>query len=403
MNQRELFLKHVAQTSDAPFLGIDMNVVKAEGSILTDANGKEYIDLISGISVSSVGHCHPKVVEAIKVQSEKFMHLMVFGEYNQSPQVKYAQELTNLLPEKLNSVYFTTGGSEATEGAMKLAKRVSGRSEIISFKNSYHGSTQGALSLMGDEFFKNSFRPLLPSIKILNFNDLSSVNEISSHTAAVFVEPIQGEAGVVEGEKKFIEALRKKCDEHCVLLVFDEIQSGFGRCGELFAFEKYNVVPDILLIAKGMSGGLPIGAFVTSQKLMSCLSSDPVLGHINTFGGNAVCVEAARATLKIITEGKLWERAREIEKIVKETLKHRLIKELRMVGALGAIEFDSEEVCHRVIRNCIENGVISDWFLFRSNAMRIAPPLNITEGELTRSLSVILRVLDHIKNIIPSK
>ncbi|MCE3260477.1 MAG: aminotransferase class-III, partial [Bacteroidetes bacterium] len=263
MNQRELFLRHVAQTSDTPLLGVDMNIVKAEGSVLTDVDGKQYIDLISGISVSNVGHCHPAVIKAIEEQSRKFMHLMVYGEYNQSPQVNYAHLLTGVLPENLDSVYFTTGGSEAVEGAMKLAKRVTGRSEIISFKNAYHGSTQGALSVMGDEFFKNSFRPLLPGIKILEYNNLQELENISSQTAAVIIEPIQGEAGVRAADRKLLEQLRKKCDEHCVLLIFDEIQTGFGRTGTLFAFEQFNVVPDVLLVAKGMGGGLPVGAFIS--------------------------------------------------------------------------------------------------------------------------------------------
>ncbi len=234
MNQRELFLRHVAQTSDTPMMGVDINIESAQGVILKDANGKEYIDLISGISVSNVGHCHPKVVEAIQVQSQKFMHLMVYGEFNQSPQTKYAATLCELLPTSLNSVYYTTGGSEAVEGALKLAKRVTGRSEIISFKNAYHGSTHGALSVMGDEFFKQSFRPLLPDIKILEFNNLMSIEEISSKTAAVIIEPIQGEAGIRKASQEFIKALRKKCDEHCALLIFDEIQSGFGSAWNYF-------------------------------------------------------------------------------------------------------------------------------------------------------------------------
>ncbi|MCE3225865.1 MAG: patA [Bacteroidetes bacterium] len=396
MNQRELFLRHVAQTSDTPLLGIDMNITTASGSKLTDVNGKEYIDLISGISVSNVGHCHPEVVAAINEQSQKFMHLMVFGEYNQSPQVKYAEALTSLLPKNLDSVYFTTGGSEAVEGALKLAKRVTGRSEIVSFKKAYHGSTHGALSVMGDEYFKNSFRPLLPGIKILEYNKIEELENISSHTAAVIIEPIQGEAGVRAADKKFMDLLRKKCDEHCVLLIFDEIQTGFGRTGTLFAFEQYHVVPDILLVAKGMGGGLPIGAFISSQRIMSCLSNDPVLGHINTFGGNAVCVAAAQAALEVIVRENLTAKANRIEILVKENLKHRHISELRIHGALGAIDFGSEELNFKVIKACIENGVISDWFLFCSTAMRIAPPLVITEEELLFAIQKINKVLDLI-------
>lgn len=396
MNQRELFLRHVAQTSDTPLLGMDVNVTDAKGSVLTDVNGKKYYDLISGISVSSVGHCHPEVVKAIQEQSQKFMHLMVFGEFNQSPQAEYAHFLASFLPDNLNSVYFTTGGSEAVEGAMKLAKRVTGRAEIISFKRSYHGSTQGSLSLMGDEFFKNSFRPLLPAIKILDYNDLSCLDQISSQTAAVFIEPVQGEAGVRMAHPDFLKALRQRCNEHCVLLVFDEIQTGFGRTGKLFAFEHYGVVPDVLLVAKAMGGGLPIGAFISSQKIMSAFINDPVLGHINTFGGNAVCVKAAHATLKVISDNHLEHRALQIEQFVKRNLKHALIQEIRMAGALGAIEFNNEELAMRAMKACIGNGVITDWFLFCPTALRIAPPLVITDEELEDAIALILKALDSL-------
>lgn len=396
MNQRELFLRHVAQTSELPFLGIDMNIDSAKGCTLTDVKGNKYLDLISGISVSSVGHCHPQVVKAINAQAKKFMHVMVFGEYNQSPQVKYAKALTGLLPESLNSVYYTTGGSEAVEGALKLAKRVTGRSEIISFKNAYHGSTHGALSVMGNETFKNSFRPLLPGIKTLEYNNIEEIEQITSKTAAVIVEPIQGEAGVHAGAKKFLEQIRKKCDEHCVVLIFDEIQTGFGRTGTLFAFEQYDLVPDVLLIAKAMGGGMPIGAFIASQKLMTCLTTDPMLGHINTFGGNAVCVAAAQASLDVIIKRKLVKRANGIEKIIKKNLVHPLIKEVRVFGALGAIEFGNEELNFKVMKACIENGIITDWFLFCPTAMRIAPPLVITDKELMFAIDRIKQILDSI-------
>jgi len=396
MNQRELFLRHVAQTSETPLLGIDMNIVKAEGCVLTDVNGKQYIDLISGISVSTIGHCHPKVVEAINEQSKKFMHLMVYGEFNQSPQVEYAKLLSSLLPENLNTIYFTTGGSEAVEGALKLAKRVSGRFEIISFKKAYHGSTHGALSVMGDEFFKNSFRPLVPGIKILEYNNLKELENISSSTAAVIIEPVQGEAGIRAADPVFLNQLRKKCDEHNVLLIFDEIQTGFGRTGSLFAFEKYKVIPDILLMAKAMGGGLPIGAFVSSQKLMGSFTTNPVLGHINTFGGNAVCVKAAHANLKVILNDKLVKRASIIEKIIKENLVHPLIKEVRINGALGAIDFKDEELAMTAMKSCIENGIITDWFLFCPTALRIAPPLIISEDQLLKAINKIKAVLDSL-------
>ena len=394
MNQRELFLRHVAQTSDLPLLGVDVNIATAKGSILTDINGKEYIDLISGISVSNIGHCHPKVVSAIQEQSQKFMHLMVYGEFNQSPQVKYANSLTKLLPPQLNTVYFTTGGSEAVEGALKLAKRATGRTELISFKNAYHGSTHGALSVMGDEHFKNSFRPLLPDVKILEFNNLKEVDLISSQTAAVIIEPVQGEAGIRKASPEFLKALRNKCTEHNVILIFDEIQCGFGRTGSLFTFEQYGIVPDVLLVAKGMGGGLPIGAFISSHELMSTLTNNPVLGHINTFGGNAVCVAAAQATLEVIVEEKLYLRASEIEKLIIENLKHPLIKEIRIHGALGAIDFGDEALNMKVIKSCLENGVITDWFLFCSTALRITPPLTIRGSELLQSLVTLKKILD---------
>jgi len=318
---------------------------------------------------------------------------MVYGEFNQTPQVKYATTLCKLLPEGLDSVYYTTGGSEAVEGALKLAKRATGRTGIISFKNAYHGSTHGALSVMGDEYFKNSFRPLLPDVRILEFNNLKDLEQITKHAAAVIIEPIQGEAGVRKADPEFIKALRARCTDMDVVLIFDEIQSGFGRTGTLFAFEQYGIVPDILVIAKGMGGGLPIGAFVSSLQLMSTLTNNPVLGHINTFGGNAVCVAAALANLEVITDEKLFLRAKKIEKLIRENLKHPLIKELRIHGALGAIDFKDESLNMRVIKSCLKNGVISDWFLFCPTAMRIAPPLTIPDEKLIQSLDTIKKVL----------
>ncbi|MFO0357398.1 MAG: aspartate aminotransferase family protein [Sphingobacteriaceae bacterium] len=396
ITQRQLFLKHVAQTSDTPLLGIDMNVVKANGVILTDVHGKTYIDLISGISVSNIGHCHPDVVKAIEDQVDKYMHLMVYGEFNQSPQVKYATLLTSVLPSALNSVYYTTGGSEAIEGAMKLAKRTTGRSEIISFKNAYHGSTQGALSLMGDESFKNAFRPLLPGIKQIQFNDEKDLATITNKTAAVVIELIQGEAGVRKMDKAYLQKLKKQCDENGVLLVVDEIQTGFGRTGSLFAFEQFGVVPDILCIAKGMGGGLPIGAFVADKELMQQLTHDPVLGHINTFGGNAVCTAAAIATLNVVLKNNLAKRANEIEQIIKQKLIHKHIKEVRVVGALGAVDMGNEELNFKFCKLLIESGVITDWFLFCSSAFRIAPPLTITNAELEKACDQILTTLDQL-------
>lgn len=394
MNQRQLFLLHVAQTSNTPLLGVDINIASAQGCTITDVDGKQYLDLISGISVSNVGHCHPKVVEAIHNQSKKFMHLMVYGEFNQSPQVKYAKTLADLLPDNLNSVYFTTSGSEAVEGALKLAKRATNKSELISFKNAYHGSTHGALSVMGSEFFKQSYRPLLPDIKHLQFNSIDDLQQITSKTAAVIIEPIQGEAGVREANNDFLVALRQTCNQYGALLIFDEIQTGFGRTGNLFAFEHYAVIPDILLVAKGMGGGLPIGAFIASNHLMNCLTNNPVLGHINTFGGNAVCLAAAQASLEIITNEKLFLRANEIETIILNELKHPLIKEIRIKGALCAIDFGNEDLNFKIIKACLQNGIITDWFLFCTTAMRLSPPLVISNEELKNGITKIIEIIN---------
>ena len=387
INHRNIFLNNVAQTSPTP-LGLE--IVKAEGIYMTAVNGKKYIDLISGISVSNLGHCHPKVVEAIQKQSQTYMHLMVYGEYIQHPQTQYAKLLTSLLPPQLDCIYFTNSGAEATEGALKLAKRLTGRSEIISYKNAYHGSTHGALSVMGNEEYKNSFRPLLPDVKQIEFNNFSNLNSITEKTACVIIEPIQGEAGVHIANAEYIKALRKKCNETCTLLIFDEIQSGFGRTGTLFAFEHYGVTPDVLLIAKGMGGGLPIGAFIASQNLMQSFTNNPVLGHITTFGGNAVCVAAAYATLETLINEQLYLRASEIEKVITEVMVHPKIKEVRCVGALCAIEFGDTDLNMKIISKCIEKGVITDWFLHCSTAMRLAPPLIISNKELRAALSQII-------------
>lgn len=390
LSNRQIFLQHLAQTSPTP-LGLE--IVSANGVILKGAAGKEYIDLISGISVSNIGHCHPAVVEAVKKQAETHMHLMVYGEYVQSVQVQLAKALTDVLPINLNSVYFTNSGSEATEGALKLAKRVTGRSELISFTNAYHGSTQGALSVMGSEEFKTAFRPLLPGTKQLQFNNEEDLAQITENTAAVIVEVIQGEAGVVKGKSSFIHKLRKRCTDVGALLIIDEIQTGFGRTGTLFAFEQYEIKPDVLLLAKGMGGGMPIGAFISSKEIMNSLTHNPVLGHITTFGGHPVSCAAALANLKVISESKLWKRALDIERILKEELIHPKIKELRVCGALAALDLGSETANMAAIQKCIEAGVIVDWFLFNAQSMRIAPPLTITDEELRKALRIIMETL----------
>jgi acetylornithine/succinyldiaminopimelate/putrescine aminotransferase len=391
ISTRSLFLNHVAQTSDAPPA---LEIESAEGIYLTDVSGKRYMDLISGISVSNIGHRHPKVIEAIKSQADKYLYLMVYGEYILSPQVMYAKQLTDLLPENLETVYFTNSGSEANEGAMKLAKRYTGRTEIIAFKNAYHGSTHGTLSLMGDEYFKNAYRPLLPGIKFLEFNREEDIEKITEKTAAVFIEPVQGEAGVLKPENDFLKKLSDRCKQTKTLLVFDEIQSGFGRTGTLFAFEQYGVVPDILTIAKGMGGGMPIGAFVSSREIMSTISHNPVLGHITTFGGHPVCCAAALATLNVLCEEKLPESVKAKEQLFLSLLVHPQIKAVRSAGLMMAIEFESESVNRAVIAKAMEKGVISDWFLFNAHSMRIAPPLIITEEQIREACKVILESID---------
>jgi len=390
LTQRQLFLNHVAQTSTTP---LALEIERAEGVYLIDHSGKKYIDLISGISVSNVGHRHPKVLQAIQQQLDKYMHLMVYGEYIQAPQVKLASVLTKLLPGNLNSVYFVNSGAEAIEGAMKLAKRCTGRTEIISFKNAYHGSTQGSLSIMGNEEFKNAFRPLLPDVRQIEFNNFSQLNEITERTACVFVEPIQGEAGAIVPENDFLKQLRAQCDAVGALLIADEIQTGFGRTGKLFAFEHFEFIPDIICIAKGMGGGMPIGAFVSSRELMNTLTNNPILGHITTFGGHPVCCAAGIAVIEVLMEGDLITSVTQKEKLIRELLVHPKIKSIRGKGLLLSVEFESYQQNKTIIDKCIEAGVITDWFLFNSHSMRIAPPLTITEEEIKAACEIIVKSL----------
>lgn len=387
LTNRQLFLNHVAQTSHTPLM---LEIVKASGTSLFDVNGKEYTDLISGIAVSNMGHCHPAIVNSIKNQLDQYMHLMVYGEFVQSPQVKLAKALADLLPEPLKSVYFVNSGTEAVEGALKLAKRYTGRTEIICFRNAYHGSTQGALSLVSDEYFKQAFRPLLPGIKFLNFNELSGLNEISDQTACVVVEMIQGEAGAIPANMEFMLSIFEKCRKHHVLVIVDEIQTGYGRTGSFFAFEHYKVIPDILLLAKGMGGGMPLGAFISSKEIMGSLSENPALGHITTFGGHPVCCAAGLANLELIRDTGVMERAAVAEKMIRQKLMHPAIKEISGKGMMMAVAFDSAATNQAVIAACIAGGVLTDWFLFAPHKMRIAPPLIITDDCLSRSLDIIM-------------
>lgn len=395
MNNRQLFLNHVGQTSPAP---LALEIVKAKGSKLFDADGKEYIDLIGGISVCNVGHCHPKVVAAVQQQAEQYMHIMVYGELVETPQVAYAKKLTEYLPSSLNSVFYTASGSEATEGAMKLAKRYTGRTQIVSFKNSYHGSTQGALSIMGDEYWRNAFRPLLPGIVQLNYNSFNDLQYITEQTACVIAETIQAEAGVLVPQNDWLKALRQRCDETGTLLVLDEIQCAFGRNGTLFAFEQFNVAPDILLLGKALGGGMPLGAFVADKKVMDSLTHNPVLGHINTFGGHPVSCAAGLAALNVLLEEKLLDGVKEKERLFLSFLKHPSIKAVRSCGLMMAVEFDSFEANKKIIDALIDTsagsaGVFTDWFLFASNCLRIVPPLTITKEEIETACNKLLAIL----------
>ncbi len=391
LTNRQLFFNHLAQTSETP---LALEIEKAEGVYLYDVSGKKYMDLISGISVSNVGHRHPKVLAAIQQQLDRYMHLMVYGEYIQSPQVKLATLLAENLPKNLSSVYFVNSGSEAIEGAMKLTKRFTGRTEIISFKNAYHGSTQGSLSIMGNEEFKNAFRPLLPDTRQITFNNIEDLKYITGKTAAVVVETIQGEAGAIIPKNNFLKHLRERCNETGTLLVADEIQCGFGRTGKLFAFEHFGFVPDILCLAKGMGGGMPIGAFISSKEIMDSLTNNPILGHITTFGGHPICCAASEATLKVLLDEKLIEQVQKKEQLFRTLLKHPKIKSINGMGLLLSVEFESYEQNKAIIDRCIENGIITDWFLFNAHSMRIAPPLSITEEEILLACNTIIQCLD---------
>lgn len=388
---RQQFLQHLAQTSDIPML---LEIERAEGSYLYDIEGRRYLDLIAGISVSVLGHRHPDVVAAVKSQADKYLHTLVYGEYVLSPQVELASLLAAHLPPSLNSVFFTNSGTEATEGAMKLAKRYTGRPEIIACREAYHGSTQGAASLMSPTTFTQAYHPLLPGIRHIDFNIEADLERITTQTACVIVEPVQAEAGVRLPQNAYLEKLRKRCTEVGSLLIFDEIQAGYGRTGTLWAFEKYGVVPDVLLLAKGMGGGMPIGAFIASKTLMDVLSYEPPLGHISTFGGHPVSCAAGLATLRFLTENKLWETVGEKEAHFRQLLAHPAIREVRSAGLLMAVEVGDFDLLRKIILECVANGVITDWFLFNDRSLRIAPPLTISNEEITTACGVIVAAID---------
>ncbi|MFF5381368.1 aspartate aminotransferase family protein [Pedobacter suwonensis] len=388
LTQRQLFLQHNAQTSPEPLM---LEFVKAKGIYIYDTQDKKHIDLIAGIGVSNVGHCHPAVVKAIQDQAATYMHLMVYGEYIQTPQVNFAKALAEILPESLSCTYFLNSGTEAVEGAMKLAKRYTGRKGFIACKNAYHGSTQGAESLMESDFYSAGYGPFLPHVSFIEHNNLTDLEKITSDIAAVFIEPIQGEAGIRVADLSYMRALRAKCTETGTLLIFDEIQSGFGRSGKMFAFEHYQIVPDVLLLAKGIGGGMPIGAFISSLEIMSVLSHTPILGHMTTFGGHPVCCAAGLATLRTLVDDHIVEEVEEKGQLFKQLLKHPAIKEIRGKGLMLAVEFENFELNKKIIDACILDGVLSDWFLHCSNSMRIAPPLIITKEEIKDACETILK------------
>ncbi len=387
-------MQHLAPTSDAPMM---LEIVKAEGLLMWDVNGKAYYDLISGIAVSGVGHRHPKVIEAIQQQLDNYLHLMVYGEYVQSPQVLYAQALAAVMPPHLNCSYFVNSGSEAIEGALKLAKRVTGKSKIFAFKNAYHGSTHGALSLMSDEYFTNAYRPLLPGIEFLEWNNIEDLQRIDNLTACVVTEIVRAEAGAITANEGFLEALQKQCNQQGALLICDEIQTGFGRTGPLFGFMDFKLRPDIVCLGKGMAGGMPMGAFIASKENMNYFSYNPVLGHISTFGGHPVMCAAALATLKIVSDFDGAAIA-EKEKLFRSYLQHKHIKGITGKGLLLAAEFENAEINKAIIKKCIEAGVIVDWFLFAENKMRIAPPLTITPEVIAQTCAIIINAIDSTIN-----
>ncbi len=394
LTNRQLFYQHLAlpaAVTDA------LEIVKAEGIYLYDVEGRRFTDLVSGVAVSNVGHRHPKVVKAIQQQLEQYMHLMVYGKYIQSPQVRLAGKMAENLPESLNSVFFVNSGSEAIEGALKLAKRITGRTEIIAFKNAYHGSTHGALSVLGNEEMKNAFRPLLPGVRFLNFMDEAELEQITGQTAAVLIEPIQAEAGILIPGQSYMQALQAQCRRTGAVLIFDEVQMGFGRTGKLFAFENFGTVPDILCLAKGMGGGMPIGAFVSSAENMNLLTHNPALGHITTFGGHPVCCAAALASLEVILENKLHKKADEKGKLFADMLgPHSAVQSIRQAGLMLALELKPAFSVGKLVKILQKNSLIVDQFLFNDRSFRIAPPLTITEKEIREVSEAVLKSLTRL-------
>ena len=387
------FLKYQAQTSPNP---LALEIQNAKGSYVYDVNNKEYLDFIAGVSALPLGHQHPKVNKAIKKQVDTYLHVMVYGEFIQKPQVELVKFLASKLPKNLQSTYLTNSGTEATEGAIKLAKKVTGRYEIISAKNAYHGNTQGSMSVCGKEEQNMAFRPLIPGVKFIKFNIVSNLKKITSKTAAVILETIQGGAGFIEPQNNYLQKVKQRCDETGALLILDEIQSGVGRTGKFFGFENYNVIPDIIIAGKGLGGGMPIGAFISSFENMSTLKENPKLGHITTFGGHPVIASAALATVKEIFQNNLMQGVLKKEKLIKKILVHKSIVEIRGKGLMLAIILKNSEIVNQVILKAIENGLLLFWLLFEPEAIRITPPLTISESEIKKGCTIILNLLDQI-------
>ena len=394
--EKDFFLNHLAQTNEHPFL---LEVEKAEGIYIYDKSGAVFMDMIAGVAVNNIGHCHPKVISAIKNQVDKHMHVMVYGEFVQEAQNEFGKTLLELLPEKLNCVYTVNSGTEANEAAIKLAKRKTGRMELISFTGAYHGSTNGSLSISSNETKKQAYRPLLPEVRFLEWNDAAQLVNITNKTAGVIIETIQGDAGVRIPSKEFISLLRERCDEVGALLIFDEIQCGMGRTGKIFAFEHFGITPDILTLGKALGGGMPVGALVSSKEIMSVFTNNPMLGHITTFGGHPVICAAARATLEVLkTEINLTEVERLGLLIETKLLSHNSIKAIRRIGLMFAFDMESSEIVTKLVQKCMEKGLITFWFLSNPHSFRLSPPLNITEHQVNEAIKLILEALDEISN-----
>ena len=390
---KEDFLKYQAQTSPYP---LGMEVSHAVGSYIYDTNNKKYLDFVAGVSATSLGHQHPKVNKAIKNQLDKYSHVMVYGEYAQHPAVQYCKLLIKNLPPSLNKVYLVNSGTEACEGALKLVRRVTGRSQLISCHNAYHGNTMGSMSVMGFEERKQIFRPLIPDVDFITFNNEEDIQKITTKTAGIILESIQGGAGFIEPKNYFLAKVKKRCEEVGALMILDEIQPGFGRTGKLFGFENYNVVPDVIIIGKGMAGGMPVGGFVANSKHMDLLSHDPKLGHITTFGGHPVIAAACLATLEEILEKDCTKQALAKEKLLRELLVHPLIEEIRGRGLMLAAITKDSEITNKVIFKCQEKGLILFWLLFEGCAIRITPPLTISEDEIREGCAIIIEAMNEI-------